>query len=249
MLTYRDAWRVAQAMPVLLALALLIYLVEAVLTDKFSQASSLPKLAANLIGMLVAGALLTPFLIAVHRFILLDEVATVYRLDAHSDRLQKYFGCWALLLLLFHMAFLGDVVFKPGSGLNVLLVLVVWIGYFVVTLKATLLFPAIAVDVAGARWSTAMQASRGNFWPIVGVYLGILLPVVPLMALSMAIESARAAGSFENGLLNLVGGLVIGLVNFIAQLTWTIAASHIFRVLEGRMRRGPAAGNRPMAGG
>jgi hypothetical protein len=247
-LTYRDAWRVAQAMPVVLAIALLVCLVEAVVTDKFSHQSAPLRLAANLLGMLIAGGLLTPFLIAVQRFILLDEVATAYRIDVHHPRFQKYFINAALLVLLFHAAFLGDVLFERGSGAKPWFVLVVWLGYFVVSLRVTLLFPAIAIDAAAARWATALQASSGSFWRIVGVYICVLVPIVPLMALSMGIESMREAAVVPNDLLNLIGGLVIGLVNFINQLTWAVAASHLFRVLEDKMRSGPVAGGWPTAG-
>jgi hypothetical protein len=198
--------------------------------------------------MLMAGGLLTPVLIAVQRFILLDEVATAYRIDVRNLRYQKYFVCSAVLVLLFHIALLGDVVFDRGSSANVLFMLLAWIGYFIVALKVTLLFSAIAVDSAAAQWAIATKASRGSFWRIVGVYAGVLLPMVPLMAISLVIESMREAAYVSNDLLNLTGGMVIGLLNFISQLTWAIAASHIFRVLEDKMRVGPVSGGSPLAG-
>ncbi len=246
-LTFRDAWRMLQVMPALLGIALTVDLVEAVITDKFSRDWALVRMATNLIGMLAAWALLTPILIAVQRFVLVGEVATAYRIDIHDPRFQKYFLYGAVLALLFHVGFIGDVVFGRSSGAAALFFLAAFIGYFVIAVKVALLFPAVAIDAPGTQWSIATQASRGNCWRIVGVYFAVMLPTVPILAISTVVQSARDAALVQNDLLNLSGGLVFGLVNFLTQLLWAVAMCHLFRCLEDKMRSGPATSDLPTA--
>lgn len=240
-LTYRDAWRVCQAMPVLLGIALVVCLAESVVTDKFSRDAASVTLITNLIGSVVGTCLIAPVLIAIYRFILLDDRTAEYRIDFQDPRLRRFLGYSFVLLVIFHVGLLAEILFERASAAATLWLLVIWLGWLVITIKLTLLFPAIAVDIPSVRFGNAMAATDGNFWRIVGICIVVSLPVWPLVALSGGIESLREPAEAREGLLVLAGEALIGFVNFIIQLMLAVAASHLFRLLSSKMRSGPGS--------
>ena len=240
-LTYRDAWRVCQTMPILLGIALVVCLAESVVTDKFSRDSASVTLITNLIGSVIGTCLIAPVLIAVYRFILLDERTTEYRIDFQDPRLRKFLGYSFVLVLIFHVGLLADILFEPGSTAMALWLLVIWLGWLVIALKLTLLFPAIAVDIPSVRFGNAMAATDGNFWRIVGIFIVVSLPVWPLVAFAGGIDALREPAETKEGLLALAGEVLIGFVNFTLQLMPAVAASHLFRLLSSKMRSGPGS--------
>src|SRR5262249_32530644 len=119
----------------------------------------------------------TPFLIAVHRFILLGEVTRRYRLAPRQPRFLRFFG-WSLavqsLVLLPYLVFF--MLSSLGSRSHTLdgVIAVVFVVLFItafclvifVSLRLIILFPAIAIDASGAAVASAWADSKGNFWRI-----------------------------------------------------------------------------------
>ena len=111
-----------------------------------------------------------PILIAIHRFIILDEITTTYTVPLGEPAFRKFFG-WLFafeILAGFPLDFLGAL-----RGLNATLAasaiwfvaaLVLSVGLMV---RLSILPPAIAVEAAGARgpqrrWRTP-RAGRCGF--------------------------------------------------------------------------------------
>jgi hypothetical protein len=132
----------------------------------------------TLVSALVAALALAPLAIAIHRFILLDETTSSYRIELGERRFRR-FALFTFVLQMIAMspaalAFLFLAVIKripPAAmvllGLGLLVAMIAGaIVILVLTVRLTLLFPAVAVDAPRAGWNRALDESRGHFWRI-----------------------------------------------------------------------------------
>jgi len=155
---YQDVLRAAQAMRRLFLLALLIILVIHVSDRVLPHGGAAVGLAIPI--WVLRSLLLTPFLVAVHRFVLVDDVANHYAIEPHNPRFWRFF-VWSLVLTF--------LLFGPSLLLlssTQLLGLPVTIAFICVTvslivaniacLRLAILFPAIAIDAPGATASNAL---------------------------------------------------------------------------------------------
>jgi hypothetical protein len=147
-------------------------------------------------GALVQALLLTPLALAIHRFILLGERTPSYRLEFGLRRFRR-FALYTFLLQLIALSpsglmFLsfGLAKMMPPVAMALLFLgacLVVIAGVVVgliLTVRLTLLFPAVAVDAPRAGWNRALDESSGRFWHILAVVLltgliGFLILIIP----------------------------------------------------------------------
>jgi hypothetical protein len=188
---YYDVLHAAQAMRGLFLLALLTVLFIDV-TGYFLS----PDLPATAIGnpqrvvtaaavgiplRILRAVLLTPVLVAVHRFILLGDASDRYAIEPHSPRFFR-FVFWSLAL--------PALFYGPGVlwlALSLALGLPLTIGFVglpiclvvgvIVDLRLTVLLPAIAVDAPGATASNSIADTRGFAIDIFLIYLLALLPI------------------------------------------------------------------------
>lgn len=140
---------------------------------------------ASLLGEFVLSIaqafLLTPFLIAVHRFIILGEAGR-YRLAPGEHRFKLFF-LWSIVLSLFAWFppfLLAAIKIAPARGPALLFAFVVVIYALVaivVMLRLIILFPAIAVDAPGATWRNSMADTKGHAWRILFIGLLASLPL------------------------------------------------------------------------
>jgi hypothetical protein len=103
----------------------------------------------------VKAFLMTPYAIAVHRFIILGEKTTSYRIAPAETRFRRFFGWSLALLMLVSTPAAISTLFEPGPTRFVVLV-VLSIAATLVVIRAIILFPAVAVDAPGANWRQAM---------------------------------------------------------------------------------------------
>jgi cytochrome bd-type quinol oxidase subunit 2 len=182
---------------------------------------------------LVLGAgwifLMVPFLIAVHRYILLADTAEHYQIE-RSPRVLRFFGSWIVLSIV--------------AGLPVVLALaslaaarmtegwLVWgliapliAALAVLCLRMTLLLPAIAVDAPGATWVNAYSDTRGHSLGILMIYLASVVPfvlgaavamVVAWLLLAIAIVVVAHAGASDQ------------VVHVFATLTWLVVFNAVY---------------------
>jgi hypothetical protein len=127
--------------------------------------------------------LITPYLIAVHRLIILGELTTNYQLTPGEPRFRHFFG-WSFIILALTFVVPSLLLLALQASLLSsfqLIVGVVSVGVVVVPLRAIILFPAVAVDAPGASWSRAMADTRGYTWRI---YFIVVLATFPLVFVS-----------------------------------------------------------------
>ena len=187
---YRDIVRVARAMTRLVAMVLVILLTFNLLEISIPRSWFELPLAEFAFGA-ARGFLLTPFLIAVHRFIILDEVTPRYMLTPLKPRFLRFFG-WTLVpaLVLAAGSLLQNLLSTAGLPARVVSLgggVALIVGVFVIT-RLLILFPAIAVDAPGASARNAFADSKGFFWDMFFICLLAMLPLVVLTMLLVVLE-------------------------------------------------------------
>jgi hypothetical protein len=204
MMTQSDAYRALSSMRALAVTVFCIllawHLAERFVTPMGGAPIHLLQLGnrATFISDAIRDFLMTPFLIAVHRFILLDEVATRYRIVPWESRFVQFFGC-TLVLTVFGLLMIVPVQLSIFT-LSVRIMFafsVVSVGLLAFVLsRVTILFPAIAIDAPGATWKNACDDTRGHAWRIGLVFALATLPVAAIIAVDPALWlPAESAGS------------------------------------------------------
>lgn len=178
---YRDAWSAIRAMP-MQALYTLLILVAVGLVEYVVPLRAVESVILGTILSLVVSAVqnffLTPIMIAVHRFIILGETAPRYALDPGEGIFRAFFG-W--LTVLSALGLLANLFFTPNdlpAMTSMAVVLIVMVFMIVVTIRLSILFPAIAVDAPGAAAANAWADSKGHTFDIFLIFLLAGLPIV-----------------------------------------------------------------------
>jgi hypothetical protein len=213
---WRDALRaITQMMPVAGPAFLFTCVAEAVL--QLSRARSLAIEFTILPLYWVAQSLvLTPLAIAVHRYVLLEEVTKNYGLDRSDPRFQRYFGFavalqalwlslwvwWIIAHFVFGAPMPGEPV-PPGAGANLGWILVFGfavplVACFViarVTLRAAILFPAVATDAPAVGWRNARDDSEEHIFRMFCAFALGFVPTLLFDAVNDFILIPEQAGS------------------------------------------------------
>lgn len=232
-LAYRDIGRVARAMPRLTGVVLVILLTFNLLELVIPRFVFEWPLADFVFGAARA-FMLTPFLIAVHRYIILDEVTPHYHLAPQEKRFLRFFA-WTLVptLILAAGSFLqmlltaaalppGVVSFAGGVALIV--------GLFVI-LRLLILFPAIAVDAPGATARKAFADSKGFFWDTFFIFMVAMLPLIVLTMLLVVLEYPLELRGSVPALWTVLEVADKTIVDLIAYPLYVAIASRIFQAL------------------
>jgi hypothetical protein len=235
---YRDFPRVLAAMPHLVAIAAVIVMARATMTVFVPQRNILIDVIGNLGLDAVESFLLTPVFLAVHRYIILDEVTHGYPLDPRDRRFQRFF-VWSVAITAVLAASVAAQPFILWAGLwagplNIALVLdfVVLVVLAYMILRLTMLFPAIAIDAAGANASNAIDDTKGYALKIILIFV---VASLPLAAIDFALIPFRIL-LFQS----FIGRAVAALMSAVTLLLFVALASRIFQGLADRMLR-PAA--------
>jgi hypothetical protein len=160
---------------------------------------------------------LTPLAIAVHRYVLLDEVTQLYALNLADQRFQRFFGVavaiQALWLSIGIWLIIGHFVFGapmfPGEPItptareNIFWIFLVCFAAPLVTgfviarviLSIAIIFPAVATDAPGVGWRNAMDDSEGHIYRMFCAFALGLVPMFPLDAVDELILVPQQVGS------------------------------------------------------
>jgi len=202
----------------------------------------------GLVSAVVAALALTPLAIAVHRFILLGETTSSYRLELGMRRFRR-FALYTFVLQMIALSptaliFLFISVMRripPAAmvllGLGLFVVMIAGtVVILVLMVRLTLLFPAVAVDAPRAGWNRALDESRGHFWRIL---LALLLTglIGILVIIGAAIFQGIGAFLITHG--HLAPGAVISSVgqaasNVLMAAAFVAAASRLYRDFTGQ---------------
>jgi hypothetical protein len=220
---YGDLARVVTTMPTLILIAFAID-VAAKLIGYIGPAHGMAMHAFSAVIGLGKSWLLTPFFIAVHRFILVDEIADRYPLDPQDRRFARFFT-WSLVLwLMTRFPAVAIGMLSPIAAMSALAVLMIIAA--VVGVRLIVLFPAIAVDAPGATPANAFADVQGFAFD---VFLICVLAELPVMAIDWLFVGMRAQ-SLAGELIDLTADLVI-------RVLLIVVASRAFQALGNRVLR------------
>jgi hypothetical protein len=195
---------------------------------------------------MLAAALLTPFFISLHRFVLLGESPGRYAVELGNPRFQLFAGWFAVLVLLAGIPSIlaaittpvQHVVYyvgrppaaEPPASLTVGLFGIALMGFAQCMI---ILFPAIAVDARGASWQNALRDSREN---LVFVGLALLLPQIPVALLGVLVMPIASLAPRGLPLLLTVGTTAMAVLVLMMALA-AVVASRLYQVLGNHLNR------------
>lgn len=225
----RDLGHVLRTMPAMSAYALAVFVVVSLIapTTEYEPQHLVRDLSRELGRVIAEAALLTPYYIAVHRLLILDERPGASDVLPGHARYWRFFAASCVLGGLYWLTVV------PAAFFNSFLW---WLLSFVVStglgLILTLWFPAIAVDAAEGDIVSAFRRSGKLFFRL-------------LAALWMIVTPIWAAFFIGSALMPPVAWLFAGLALF---FLWTACISLASRAWQwqqrhdGRKRRKPRAG-------
>jgi hypothetical protein len=224
--------------PIPLAISFALSPVPALLMAGSGRYSLVGELVSLLIGAVTA-FFLTPYIIAVHRFIVLDEVAPSYTLRPGEPRFQKFFG-WSLLLFagagIFAVVQRAPFLLPSSAGVLVIsfvsIVVINGLGILLVwaVLRLSILFPAIAVDAPGANWQEVAADTRDCAWQIFLICLLASLPIIGLMVVVWMFFGRGTVGEEA----------ISGVRTFVETTLLVVIASRLYQSLGKRVTQAPA---------
>lgn len=235
---YGDVWRVLLTMRTLVVCGLFIILAINVAEDLVPVRVWGGPVLGGLLGFAVDAVrsfCLTPFMIAVHRFILRGEVTRGYAPDPGRPGFMAFFGWLVALSAIGALALLlqEGLSLVPVAGLVVASIIIVVVA--ILTLRLSILFPAIAIEARGATAANALADTKGHAFRI---FLIFLLAMLPCAAVSVGITLMLGRGVAISGTPIAVVQLVVGAAIQIVMLSLGVAiASRVFEALADRVLR------------
>lgn len=178
---WNSAFAAMRAMPMLFGSAALGAVFAAAIIAGLSYlAQPLPTEAlVNLVNILAVSALGAPVAVAMHRFILLDQLSP--DLLSYAPAHTRVFFVW---LLIFQVA--ASILSAIGSVfflLRIATFLIILIG----SVDLAMIFPAIATDVPAADWQGRLRQSwermQGHFWLFIRASIVTFLPALGIFLL------------------------------------------------------------------
>jgi hypothetical protein len=154
--------------------------------------------AAKLSHDALSAFLITPYAIAVHRFIILGERTMSYRIAPAEPKFRRFFGWSLALYVLFLPGAIPDILLPSMEPLSRnFLSIVLGIPGLVISIRAIVLFPAVAVDAPGVNWRQAMAATAGHAWRIffilsltIGVVFSIVAALIGFIMMGRPMDDA-----------------------------------------------------------
>ena len=247
-----DTGHVLRKLPVLTFVALLIVLaLELVLFYIPAAVWTHVPVILLFAGWLAAHPfLLTPYLIAVHRFIILGETTAIYRLMPMDKQFQRYF-VWSLVPAamipttsrLIHLISLD---MSLPSVISTIAAVVALAVMAVVAARIITLFPAVAVDAPDASWGRAIADTKGNTWRVFSIFLLAIfsLAVAGIAVTGIAIFAIDSVmGRDAAATLTLAAALAVWLavIQTTAAMLAVIIASRLYQWLGAPVKQ-PAVG-------
>jgi hypothetical protein len=187
--------------------------------------------------------LLTPYLIAVHRGVILNERTSRYALAPGEHRFQLFFMWSIALSLMYWIPSFGVEQATDGppslpiAALMIALIAAAIVSV-IVSLRLIILFPAIAVDAPGTTWANTMADTRGNAWRI---FLICLVTMLPLFAVALVVVIVLGATEATQGALavlsRIIGAIAEGAGSLLGATIAVVIASRLYLELGDRVNQ------------
>jgi hypothetical protein len=235
---YSDAWSAIRAMPSLAGYGLLIMFAINLLEYIDPAGVVGDAVLGNVLSFAVSAVqsfFLTPIMIAVHRFVILEEVTPRYVLEPGQRAFRAFFG-W--LLAVSALGLVVILIFAPNdlpAGISLGVVLIAMVVMIVVTTRLSILFPAIAVGAPGASAANAWADSKRHTF---GIFLIFLLAILPILIGAVLLLFPFASSESSQGAaLGLPAMIVMSVVQMFATILCVAIASRLFQALADRLLR------------
>ncbi len=239
--SYRDWWRLLFSLRTIVTSAFLIVLAISAVTEFVPHRLWDRELSGTALGLVedaVRALLLTPIVIAIHRFVILGEVTSGYGLDVGEPGFRRFF-IWLFALKVFvglPYELLG-VLQARGYPLwaTTLFLVIALIVAIAVALRLCVLFPAIAVETPGATAANAFADTRGQALRLLTIFF---LACLPWFAVVAGVIILLGRGASVAGSAPAMVALVVGGIAQTAVLSLTaVIASHAFMFLAAHVKR------------
>jgi hypothetical protein len=232
---YRDVADALAAMRSLALVTFLIVLATEILNWGLNKwVIPVESLLGHEIMQIVMSFLVTPFLIAVHRFILRREISTRYVLQPSDRRFQLFFGWTVVFVVLATIPGLFVAVVDPGQNWPLATVAIgLLIAFAIGSVRTVILFPAIAVDAPGATWRNAVSDTKGHGWYIFFLGLTALVPIATVGA--MVVVAVLSALGLMLGAVVAVPIICMGMI--VVLTTMVAVASRLYERLGDRVNQ------------
>ena len=239
--TYREWWRMLPVLRLLVVNAVLIVIaisaVDALVPGRWSMQEPSASII-TLVEAAVRALLLAPVVVAIHRFIIRDNITKAYTLPLGDAQFRRFFA-WLFALELIGGLPLQFLVLMQAFNVSVRTTAVAFavalVAAFVLMLRLAILPPAIAVRAPGARLAQALADTRGHALRIFAIFVLALAPWLALGGLIGIIligPSDAAAGSVAA----MTGMVVGGVIQTITLTLMAVIASLIFIALAVQVR-------------
>jgi hypothetical protein len=238
---YRDLGRLLTATRALMLSAFFIMLATSVAAELVPQRLWDQELTGEALGLAQnAGEafLLTPIVIAIHRFVILDKITPNYTVPIGEPVFGIFFAWLLALKVLIGLPFdlLGVLQTldwsPPASALAIALALIAAVG---VSLRLTILLPALAVEAPGATPPHALADTKGHVLRLLALFF---LALAPWLAAAIGGVLLLDRGAMITGsplaMLSLVMG---GVLQTITLSLTAVIASHAFMAFAAQVKR------------
>ena len=112
---------------------------------------------------------------------------------------------------------------------------IILVAIIIVTLRLTIIFPAVAVDAPGATWGNVMADTKGYAWRIFLFGLVASLPlIVPALVLGALIGFGTTTGSWIVSALSIVFTAVLSVVGL---TLFIVVASRLYLWIGNRTKQ------------
>lgn len=237
---YADAWHAIRAMPLLAGVTVVLMFVFTLLESAVPYRASENATGSLLLSVIVSSVqnfLLTPVMIAVHRFIILGEITTRYVLAWTQHAFLNFFAwlCALSVLVLFAMSIFAN---EWPTAMPLAVVLVTMVVIVVILTRLSILFPAIAVAAPGAFSANAWADSKPH---TLRIFLIFLLAVVPVSigALLVMVPFVSVEGG-EDRVLGIPALFIMAAIQMYAVVLCVAIASRLYQALADRLLGAPA---------
>jgi hypothetical protein len=232
---YRDWGRIVIAMRAITLSAILILIAISVGAEFVPHRlweQQLSGVALGFVQNAIWALLLAPFIIALHRFVILGESMPTYTLPVTEPDFQIFFGCLFALKVFVGLPIdlLGAFqAFDASPRTSTTVFVVALVAMAFVLLRLSILLPARAVKAPGATPSRALADTSGETLRIFALFFLALLPWLAANFGSIFLlgPSAQIIGT-PLAMISLVVG---GILQTITLSLTTVIASYAFMAL------------------
>lgn len=237
----RDLWR-----PALIAFVILVVVHFGVLlVPRLLSHTLFGRIVFQLVIELGGLVLIAPFMIAIHRFVLLGETTRRYSIEPASQHFQLFTGWLVVMGLVASIPSFLVVATTPAAPIyyfdrppspdaaQIVVLLAVASTVFVLLTRMVLLLPAVAIQAPGATWQNALADTHRNTWYIVFASLFptvaiVLIFAVPLLLVRLIPWRPAAV---------LVGYMTVMAMYFILLTLVAVIVSRLYQALGDRLNR------------